>query len=195
MYRPCGARLFLPFRVSVSLKRVIMSVSYRPSKIPYGGFSPVRLQATVRFRQCVPSGCPFERTFADSGLRDPYGSHAPGLFARLIVGRSSPSVISHRCPRVLCSEQVILSRSSSLLRPDPPVCRAARFRPLGFMPLWPSCDRPSLLSPSHFRGVPSSIRRRACRDFPAIRIGSFRLPRRKNGSPPSVPPLPAMLGG
>jgi hypothetical protein len=40
-------------------------VSWTPSKIPYGGFSPVRLQATAFQR--VPSDLSFEPSFADFG--------------------------------------------------------------------------------------------------------------------------------
>jgi hypothetical protein len=132
-------------------------VSWTPSKIPYGGFSPVRLQATAFQR--VPSDLSFEPSFADFGYAVLF-LPCPWAFARLIAGRPSPSVIGRRSPRALRSAGVLLSlgilattaRSASLARP-------ADFT--GCLSLYrgPFCVRPSQLSLPILLSVPPSLRR------------------------------------
>jgi hypothetical protein len=73
-------------------------VSWTPSKIPYGGFSPVRLQATAFQR--VPSDLSFEPSFADFGslhaAARSLASH-PGLASGHFVGRAFGG-FRHRMP-------------------------------------------------------------------------------------------------
>src|SRR4030067_268449 len=106
------------------------SVSPDPSKIPYGGFSPVRLQGSTTalfFRahpssraslmrpQCSPSlhggGLPLSR----------HAEHVGSAFASL----STPLPHGSFAPPGLCCPS-----ASSLLRPDPPVLRSPPPPPL-----------------------------------------------------------------
>ena len=107
------------------------SVSPDPSKIPYGGFSPVRLQGSTTalfFRahpssraslmrpQCSPSlhggGLPLSR----------HAEHVGSAFASLSTSLPHGSF----APPGLCCPS-----ASSLLRPDPPVLRSPPASPRG----------------------------------------------------------------
>src|SRR4030042_2251510 len=110
------------------------SVSTDPSKIPYGGFSPVRLQgsptalffrahpssrASLMRPQCSPSlhggGLPLSRR----------AEHVGSAFASL----STPLPHGSFAPPGLCCPS-----ASSLLRPDPPVLRSPPASPRGLRP-------------------------------------------------------------
>jgi hypothetical protein len=107
----------------------LVHVSCALSKIPYVGFSPVRLQAEASIDQPYPSRLSHG---IKRQVRIPPGDHR---FDRTFVvplpsclhgedyqlPPASGSFNDPLSPRVLCSERVMLSLSSSLLRPDPPV--------------------------------------------------------------------------
>ena len=106
-------------------------VSCTLSKIPYSGFSPVRLQAEASCDQPYPARWPH-------GLKRqvrilPCDSRFDSAFVVLIPschngGYYQPTSLGrmhhHLTPRVLGSARVVLSLPSMLLRPDPPVLTA-----------------------------------------------------------------------
>ena len=121
-----------------------------PPFIPYGGFSPVRLEASLSEQPFRPRGR--LATLACS----PDDRHTSRCFYPL----SRPSPYSrhrsiHRLrPQALGSAEVMLSSASWLLRPDPPVSQAPvdltpRATPTGLCRLSACVTFPSLLwSPS-----------------------------------------------
>ena len=121
-----------------------------PPFIPYGGFSPVRLEASLSEQPFRPRGR--LATLACS----PDDRHTSRCFYPL----SRPSPYSrhrsiHRLrPQALGSAEVMLSSASWLLRPDPPVSQAPvdlthRATPTGLCRLTACVTFPSLLwSPS-----------------------------------------------
>jgi hypothetical protein len=106
------------------------AVSNAPPKIPYGDFSPVRLQAKacchqpcpsrrateVKHQVCLPSGTSrFDMTFV--AYVPPADSAGPVRYRPASGSLSS----DHLGPRALRSERVVMSLPSSLIRPDPSV--------------------------------------------------------------------------
>ncbi len=116
-----------------------------PPFIPYGGFSPVRLEASLSeqpfrlgcrlaARSCSPDDRHMSRCFYPLSRPSPYSRHR----------------LRHRLrPQALGSAEVVLSSTSSLLRPDPPVSQA----PVGLT----------------FRAAPTGLGpQRACVTFPSL---------------------------
>jgi hypothetical protein len=94
-----------------------------PPFIPYGGFSPVRLEASLP-RQILPRvfGALFDLSFVVSVV----ANLCPGVS---ILSRGhhltvAPLSIHRLRPQALGSSKVVLSLPSWLLRPDPPVSQA-----------------------------------------------------------------------
>src|ERR1700687_3076858 len=108
------------------------SVSSGPSKIPYGGVSPVRLQGSVTARSS--SAHPSPRTslmhrkcwtpLRGGGL--PLGQLLAGHFGSAFALPGAPLPHGSLAPPGLCCPL-----ASSLLRPDPPVSRTPPTLPLG----------------------------------------------------------------
>ena len=104
-------------------------VSSTLPKIPDVGFSPVRLQAEASFNQHLPfpedlrAEAPGPHTLAGLAVRPCLRCLCALLHPQPAFSASPASghFSNHLGPRVLCSERVLLSLSSSLLRPDPPV--------------------------------------------------------------------------
>ena len=97
------------------------SVSISPSEIPYGGFSPVRLQGsgTAQSHRARPArgSCRFDARLVLPRLHDRW---FPLSASRAC--RGGPRVRCHTAtPRVLCSPGFCCPSASSLLRPDPPI--------------------------------------------------------------------------
>ena len=107
----------------------IPHVSCAPSKIPYSGFSPVRLQAVASrdhlYPACAVLGVKHQVCIPPAVLSLIGASSFLWTLLPLRVGFSAHPASGlrhdHHSPRVLGSERVVLSHSSSLLRPDPPV--------------------------------------------------------------------------
>jgi hypothetical protein len=96
--------------------QAIHFVSSAPSKIPYGGFSPVRLQAGCQKRPSSPRGDFDGSTVAFSSVRVLFRS-------RTYVRRHSRLLTPHTCPVALGSASgCIVRRPHCLLRPHPSVC-------------------------------------------------------------------------
>ena len=91
-------------------------VSSAPSKIPYGGFSPVRLQAGCQRRPSSPQGDFDGSTVAFSSVR-------VLLRSRTCVRRHSRLLTPHTCPVALGSASgCIVRRPHRLLWPHPSFC-------------------------------------------------------------------------
>ena len=96
--------------------QAIHFVSSAPSKIPYGGFSPVRLQAGCQRRPSSPRADFDVSTVAFSSVRVLFRS-------RTCVRRHSRLLTPHTCPVALGSASgYIVRRPHRLLWPHPSFC-------------------------------------------------------------------------
>ena len=95
-------------------------VSPAPSEIPYGGFSPVRLQAGCQKRPSPPRGGFDVPTVAFSSVRVLFRS-------RTHVRRHSRRLTPHTCPVALGSASgYVVRQPHRLLWPHPSFCRPPR---------------------------------------------------------------------
>ena len=96
--------------------RAIHFVSSAPSKIPYGGFSPVRLQTGCQTRPSLPRGNFDASTVAFSPVRVYFRN-------RTYVRRHSRFLTPHTCPVALGSASgCIVRQPHRLLWPHPSFC-------------------------------------------------------------------------
>lgn len=183
------------------MKRVpnpaMVHVACAPSKFPYGGLSPGRLQATVSFGSTIS----FPATRLGSSPRSAYPhpsagvirSSSPGILCAPSTGMISQSASGptsdHRGPRVLGSGRVLLSLPSQLLQPDPSVSMAPMACPGALVIPWVCARRPGLGYPRDLPccgsallpDVPPSLRREEEQRHPPVCAPA------PNGFPPQKP--------
>jgi hypothetical protein len=116
MIRPMTSNVSALSGIVANGHQAIHYVSSAPSKIPYGGFSPVRLQAGCQRRPSSPHGDFDVSTVAFSSVRVLFRS-------RTCVRRHSRLLTPHTCPVALGSASgCIVRRPHCLLWPHPSLC-------------------------------------------------------------------------
>src|SRR4030067_826712 len=121
------------------------SVSPDPSKIPYGGFSPVRLQGSTTalfFRAHPSSRASLMRPQCSPSL---HGGGLPCARRAEHVGPACASLSTSLPHGSFAPPGLCCPSASSLLRPDPPVLRSPPASPRGLRPRPPAPEAlPSL---------------------------------------------------
>jgi len=113
MIRPMTSGVSALSSIVANSHQAMHEVSSAPSKIPYGGFSPVRLQAGCQRRPSPPCGDLDATTVAFSAVRVLFRS-------RTCVRRHSRLLTPHTCPVALGSANgCIVRRPHRLLWPHP----------------------------------------------------------------------------
>ena len=116
MIRPMTSDVSALSGIVANGHQAIHYVSSAPSKIPYGGFSPVRLQTGCQKRPSSPHGDFDVPTVAFSSVRVLFRN-------RTCVRRHSRLLTPHTCPVALGSASgCIVRRPHCLLRPHPSFC-------------------------------------------------------------------------
>ena len=116
MIRPMTSNVSALSGIVANGHQAIHFVSSAPSKIPYGGFSPVRLQAGCQRRPSSPRADFDVSTVAFSSVRVLFRS-------RTCVRRHSRLLTPHTCPVALGSASgYIVRRPHRLLWPHPSFC-------------------------------------------------------------------------
>ena len=116
MIRPMTSDVSALSGIVANGHQAIHFVSSTPSKIPYGGFAPVRLQAGCQKRPSSPHGDFDVPTVAFSSVRVLFRS-------RTCVRRHSRLLTPHTCPVALGSASgYIVRRPLRLLWPHPSFC-------------------------------------------------------------------------
>ena len=124
MIRPMTSDVSALSGIVANGHQAMHNVSSAPSKIPYGGFSPVRLQAGCQKRPSSPHGDFDGSTVAFSSVR-------VLLRSRTCVRRHSRLLTPHTCPVALGSASgCIVRRPHRLLWPHPSFCRPPRISSL-----------------------------------------------------------------
>jgi hypothetical protein len=118
MIRPMASNVSALSSFVANGHQAIHVVSSAPSKIPYGGFSPVRLQAGCQQHPSPPRSSFDVTTVAFSSVRVLVRS-------RTCVRRHSRLLMPHTCPVALGSASgYIVRRPHRLLWPHPSFCRS-----------------------------------------------------------------------
>src|SRR6266403_1693613 len=116
MIRPMTSGVSALSGIVANGHQAVHFVSSAPSKIPYGGFSPVRLQAGCQKRPSSPHGDFDASTVAFSPVRVLFRS-------RTCVRRHSRCLTPHTCPVALgCANGCIVRQPHRLLWPHPSFC-------------------------------------------------------------------------
>ena len=116
MIRPMTSDVSALSGIVANGHQAIHFVSSAPSKIPYGGFSPVRLQTGCQKRPSLPRGNFDASTVAFSPVRVYFRS-------RTYVRRHSRFLTPHTCPVALGSASgYIVRQPHRLLWPHPSFC-------------------------------------------------------------------------
>ena len=117
MIRPMTSDVSALSGIVANGHQAMHNVSSAPSKIPYGGFSPVRLQAGCQKRPSSPHGDFDGSPVAFSSVRILFG-RTPVRLPRLLT--------PHTCPVALGSASgYIVRRPHRLLWPHPSFCQPA----------------------------------------------------------------------
>src|SRR6266403_5472490 len=151
MIRPMTSGVSALSGIVANGHQTVHFVSPAPSEIPYGGFSPVRLQAGCQRRPSPPGGGFDVSTVAFSSVRVLFRS-------RTHVRRHSRRLKPHTCPVALGSASgYVVRQPHCLLWPHPSFLPA----PAGFIIIarsaWPA-EGPQFILPE-LGSVPSSLLR------------------------------------
>ena len=164
--------------------------SLRPPKIPYGGFSPVRLQGRL-FRRRLPDppsaqACSRHtlqvNQFA-SALRAPRGGRLPALSVAVLrsVKHRHSSDLRRSTPGALAPVRVILSRSlNTYSAPCAPLAGTPRFRRTTVYTRCPRCAG-ALQRPASGSGLSLAVPSLSCRP-----LGPRGVHGRLSSSPPAA---------
>ena len=183
-------------------------VSSAPPKMPYIEFSPARLQAKACCHQPCPSHTAPE---LKCQVRIPSGTSrfdmtfvaCPSCGLPLALSASPPQAHrrDHLGPRALCSERVMVSRSSLPLRPDPPVSTTPPDFPSSVIQealpdnlVWAASDTFPALGQYSFHTCRHLYAGRRSRPYPRTATLLHGLPHQNSESAPPMFPTSASVG-